>query len=145
MLINQTEDNFVSKGTSDESVMSWTVEYIEDRRFIRVVIRGVYNIDDHMRMLEDVVTRDFWTPGINLLIDESNLDYRGVTLEQLREAGTRRLNFDARIGGGKTAVVLNSLADFARARQYELITSGKISAKIEIFRKADKALEWLLA
>ncbi|HEX8250946.1 MAG TPA: hypothetical protein VF599_22420 [Pyrinomonadaceae bacterium] len=145
MLSNRTEDNFVSKDTSNESVMSWTIDYEDDRRFVRVVARGVYNIDDHMRMLEDVVTRDFWTPGINLLLDESNLDYRGITLEQLREAAARRVSFDARIGSSKTAVVLNSLTDFARARQYELITSGKISAKIEIFRQADKALEWLLA
>ncbi|MDQ3799025.1 MAG: hypothetical protein M3384_06210 [Acidobacteriota bacterium] len=144
MPINKTEDNFISNDASNNPVMSWTIENVKDRRFVRVVARGVYNIDDHMRMLEDLVTRDSWKPGMNLLIDDTSLDFRQSSLEELREVSIRRIGLDALIGGGKTAVLVSSLTGFARARQYELITSGKISAKIEIFRDEDEALLWLL-
>ncbi|HEX8251162.1 MAG TPA: hypothetical protein VF599_23510 [Pyrinomonadaceae bacterium] len=131
-------------GVPAGSAMYWTVAYVKDRRFVRVVARGVYNIDDHMRMLEDVASRDFWTPGMNWLLDNSELDFSRTSLEQLREAGRKRIEFDALIGSGKTAVLVNSLINFGRARQFELITTGKVSAKIDIFKDEDEAVRWLL-
>lgn len=145
MPINQVEDDFVSNDTSNNRAMHWTIEYIEDRHFARVVAKGIYNIDDHMLMLEDVAARDFWKPGMNLLIDASELDFSRTNLEQLREASIKRIELDDLIGDGKTAVLVNSLVNFGRARQFQLITSGKISAKMDVFKDEDKALEWLLA
>jgi hypothetical protein len=145
MPLNRTKGGFFSDETPNGSLMYWTVEHVKASRYVRVVTGGVYNIDDHMRMLEDVVNRDFWKPGMNLLIDDSRLDFHQTSLEQLREAGLKRLRFDPLIGGGKTAVIVDSLADFARVRQYELITSGKVAAKIDIFKDEDKAVLWLLA
>ena len=145
MPINQTEENFISGDASNKSMMRWTIVYVKDHHFAKVVAKGIYNIDDHMRMLEDVVTRDFWKLGKNLLIDASELDLSDTGLEQLRAAGLKRTGFDALIGGGKTAVWVNSLISFGRARQFQLITSGKVSAKIDIFQDEDKAVRWLLA
>jgi hypothetical protein len=125
--------------------MFWTIEYVRESHFVRVTATGIYNIDDHLRMLEDLVSRHFWQPGMNWLLDESGLNYQGITLEQLREAAARRVEMDASLGAGKTAVVMGTLTDFARARQYELITSGKVSAKIDIFKNENAALNWLLA
>lgn len=94
-------------------------------------------------MLKDVAARDFWTPGMNLLVDDRRLNFQSTNLEELREAGKRRAELDTLIGG-KTAVLTASLTDFARASQFELITEQKISGKINIFRDEDKALRWLL-
>lgn len=145
MTAEYQQSSSTASGAALNSSMFWTIEYMNDRHFVRVVATGIYNIDDHMRMLEDLVTRDFWKPGRNLLLDESSLSYHGITLEQLREAGARHVKMDDSIGRGKTAVVMNTLSDFMRARQYELITSGKVSAKIEIFKDEEKAINWLLA
>lgn len=138
------ESNRAKGGVPHNAAMYWSVEYVKDCRFVRVVVKGIYNIDDHMGMLEDIVTRDFWKPGMNLLIDDSRLDFRQTNLEQLREAGKKRIKLDARVGGGKTAVLVGSLTDFARVRQYELITSGKVSTKMDVFKDENKAVEWLL-
>jgi hypothetical protein len=127
------------------SAMYWTVEYVKERPFVRVVAAGIYDIDAHMRMLEDVVAREFWKPGMNLLVDDSELDFSRTSLEQLREAGQKRIEFDALIGNGKTAVLVNSLVNFGRARQFELITTGKVSAKIDVFKTEAEAVRWLLA
>lgn len=128
-----------------DSAMSWTVEYVKDRHFVRIVVKGIYNIDDHRRMLEDVASREFFKAGMNLLIDDTSLDFSQTNLEQLRTAGNKRIELDALIGNGKTAVLVSSVTDLARARQFQLMTSGKISGKMDIFKNEDKALRWLLA
>ena len=127
------------------SAMKWTVEHMKEHRLVKIVVSGVYNIDDHLRMLKDLVTQDFWTPGMNLLIDDCGLDFRQTSLEHLREAALKRIEFDTLIGNGKTAVLVCSVTDFARARQFELITNGKVSAKIDVFNNEDEALRWLSA
>jgi|SRR5215213_2631711 len=144
MPVNQTEDDFISNEASNKSTMRWTIVYVKDRHFAKVIAKGIYNIDDHMRMLKDVVTRDFWQPGMNLLINALELDFSDTRLEQLRAVSLKRIELDALIGNGKTAIVMSSITDFARGRQYELIMSGKVAAKIDVFKNEDKALEWLL-
>lgn len=141
---NSPADGTAGNAPSD-SVMNWTIEFVEEDYFVRVVVSGIYNLKDHMLMLEDVAARDFWKPGMNLLIDDRNLDFQSTSLEELREAGRRRAKMDALIGAGKTAVLVSRLFDFGRARQYELITSGKVSTKMDVFKDADKAIRWLLA
>lgn len=96
-------------------------------------------------MPEDVAARNFRTPSTNLLIDDRRLDFQATSLEELREAGKRRAEMDALIGGGKTTVLVSSTINFVQARQYELITSGKVSTKMDIFQDEDEALGWLLA
>lgn len=130
---------------SSDSVMNWTIEYIKEGHFVRVTVTGIYNLKDHVLMLEDVAARNFWIPSMNLLIDDRHLDFQSTSLEELREAGKRRAELDVLIGAGKTAVLVSSTIDFVRARQYELITSGKILAKIDIFKDEEEALSWLLA
>lgn len=149
MLPEKRKSNPLARSTKEnilpDSVMSWTVEYVKDKRFVKVVIRGIYNLEDHMRMLKDVAAHESWKPGMNLLIDDRKLDFQSTSLEELREAGRRRVELDPLIGGGKTAVLVDSLADFARVRQFQLITNGKVSTKIDIFKKEAEALTWLLA
>lgn len=130
---------------SPDSLMNWTVKYVKENRFVRVTVTGLYNLEDHMRMLKDVASREFWTPGMNLLIDDRNLEFPSLSLEELREAGRRRAELDALIGAGRTAVLVSSLVNFGRARQFQLITSGKVSTKMDIFKDENEAIEWLLA
>lgn len=139
------EDDFNSGNISKKPLMSWKIEYVKERDFVWVVASGIYNIDDHIRMLKDLAARDFWTPGMNVLIDDSRLDFERINLEELREAALKRIELDAVIGDGKVAVLVKGIINFVRVRQYELITNGKIAAKISIFQDEEKALSWLLA
>jgi hypothetical protein len=113
---NQESNPAATGNISPDSAMSWTIEYVKESRFVRVTITGVYNINDHMRMLKDVAACNFWKSDMNLLIDDRELNFQSTSLEELREAGSRRAELDALIGNGKTAVLTASLTDFARAR-----------------------------
>ena len=144
MPANNQESNTSSRGFLADSGMSWTIEYIEDRRFVKVVTKGDYNVNAHRQMLEDILNRDFWRSDMNLLIDDSSLNFSRITLEVLREAAAMRIEMDARLGGNKTAILVNSLVNFGRVRQFELITGSKISAEIRVFQDENEAIGWLI-
>lgn len=124
--------------------MNWTIENIEDKHFVRVVTGGEFNAADHRRMTEDILSQKFWKPGLNVLFDHRNLNFGVTSVPLMKEIGNTHIDNDARIGSGKAAVLMKSVPDFARGRQFEIITEGKISAALQIFLDEKKALAWLL-
>jgi hypothetical protein len=49
-----------------------------------------------------------------------------------------------RIGYGKAAIPLRTLADYGRGRQFELLTDCRVGAQLQVFRDEAEALHWLL-
>lgn len=68
--------------------MDWTVD--DEGRYVVVRTSGDFSPDDHRRMVEDVVSRPFWTPGRDALFDHGALRLNGqafpVDLEGRRHA-----------------------------------------------------------
>jgi hypothetical protein len=124
--------------------MNWTVEQIADKHFVKVVTWGGFTAADHRLMTADILSQKFWKPGINVLFDHRNLDFGVTNVPLMKEIGSTHIENDARIGSGKAAILMKSVPDFARGRQFEIITEGKISAKLQIFLDEKKALAWLL-
>lgn len=123
--------------------MRWTIEYVGGDNFVRVVLEGNFNLADHRRMIDDIVSRDFWQRGMGALFDNRKLEFGATTVQLMKEAGANHLEYDARIGDGKAALLMKSTPDFMRGRQYEIITEGKVSAKVGIFKDENEALKWL--
>lgn len=122
--------------------MEWTVE---DRGgYVAVTTRGAFAADDHGRMVEDIVTRDFWRPGTSVLFDHRALDFGASGLAVMRQAGENHQAHDVRIGDGKAAVLMGTLVDYGRGRQFELLTDGRVSANLRVFLDEAEALRWLL-
>ena len=124
--------------------MNWTIEQIKDKHFVRVVTSGDFNVADHRRLTEDILSQKFWKPGTNVLFDHRNLNFGVTSVPLMKEIGSTHIENDARIGNGKAAILMKSVPDFARGRQFEIITEGKISARLQIFLDEKKALAWLL-
>jgi hypothetical protein len=124
--------------------MNWTIENIADRHFVKVITRGDFTAADHRRLTADILSQKFWKPGTNVLFDHRNLNFGVTSVPLMKEIGSTHIENDAQIGSGKAAVLMKSVPDFARGRQFEIITEGKISANLQIFLDEKKALEWLL-
>jgi hypothetical protein len=124
--------------------MNWTIENIADQHFVKVVTMGDFTARDHRQMTEDILSQKFWKPGTNVLFDHRNLNFGVTSVQLMKEIGSTHIENDALIGSGKAAVLMKSVPDFARGRQFEIITEGKISAKLQIFMDEKKALAWLL-
>ena len=123
--------------------MKWTVERDEERKFLKIVTEGLFTVEDHRQMIIEITSSQIWKPGMNVLFDNRHLDFSGTDIAVIREAANNHIRLDASVGGGRIAVLMKTTTDFARGRQYEILTDNKISARIFIFTDETKALEWL--
>jgi hypothetical protein len=124
--------------------MNWTVENIESLPYIKVVTGGDFTVGEQLKMIEDITSRDFWRPGMNVLFDHRKLDFGVTDINLIRKASDNHVKNNEKIGGGKAALLMKSLPDFARGRQFELLTESKVSAKLRIFKDEDEAVQWLI-
>lgn len=124
--------------------MEWTVEHRAAQDFVIVTTRGAFALHDHVRMIEDIVSRGFWRPGMSVLFDHRALDFGTMGLAGMREAAANHVAHDARIGNGRAAVLMKTPADYGRGRQFEMLTDGVVSATMQIFLDETEALCWLL-
>ena len=122
--------------------MEWTVEDRTDH--LVVTTRGAFNVAEHRRMVEDIVTRDFWRPGTAVLFDHRELSVGDSGYAQMMEARENHLEHNDRIGDGKAAIVMGTRADFGRGRQFELLADGRVDARLHVFLDPEEALAWLL-
>ena len=124
--------------------MEWTIHHETGRDYLVVTTRGTFSVDDHRRMVDDIVSRDFWRPGMAVLFDHRALDFGDAGFAAMRQAAETHLARDICIGDGKAAVLMGTLADYGRGRQFELLTEGRVSARMQIFLDEAQALRWLL-
>lgn len=123
--------------------MNWKVENREDKDFVKVATSGNFTIEDHEKMITDIVSRDFWTPGKDVFFDNRDLNFGQTSVEIMKRASENHQRYDKSIGNGKTAILMKSLVDFGRGRQFELLSSDNVSARLRIFMDEQDALNWL--
>ncbi|HEX8267609.1 MAG TPA: hypothetical protein VF596_19565 [Pyrinomonadaceae bacterium] len=125
--------------------MKWTVQKTDEQPFVKVVIEGDFNLTDHWKMIEDIVSRDFWKPGMYAFFDDRNLTLNSAGFATIQAAARNHEENDKRIGEGKSAILMGSMADFVKARQFELLLDEKAKARIRIFLKEEEAIKWLVS
>ena len=123
--------------------MQWKVELPGTDGHAVVTTSGTFNVADHLRMIEDIVSRPGWRPGTDVLFDHRGLSFGDADLRAMYEASTNHQRNDARIGSGKAAVLMRSLSDYGRARQFELLMADRASASVRVFLDEAEALDWL--
>jgi hypothetical protein len=124
--------------------MDWIAEYIKEKQFATVKTIGEFTVEDHARMVEDIVSQDFWEPGLDVLFDHRNLHFGFTTVEIMKRASANHERNDERIGDGKAAILMKSVVDFGRGRQFELVAADRVSAKLKVFMDEQEAVDWLL-
>jgi hypothetical protein len=125
--------------------MKWTVTYDEENDYVRVTTEGVFNVTDHLEMIEDILSRDFWRPGMAAFFDHRLLDFGESTFEIMMEASANHTANDDRIGSGKAAILMKTIADFGIGRQFQSIAGDNISALLHIFTNEEKAHRWIIS
>ena len=125
--------------------MRWTVELPGGDGYAVVTTSGVFDVSDHVRMIQDIVTRPGWRPGTDVLFDHRALDFGEADLRAMYQAGDNHLRNDEHIGDGRAAILVRSLNDYTRGRQFELLTEGRVSATMSVFLDEAEARDWLAA
>lgn len=124
--------------------MEWTTDFERAERYVVVTTRGLFSPEGHRRMTEDIVSREDWRPGMTVLFDHRQLDFGDSGLETMQRAVENHRDNDARIGNGKAAVLMNTPVNFVRGRQFQLLTEGRVGARMQIFLNEAEAIRWLL-
>jgi len=123
--------------------MNWTIEYSKQNNFVKITTEGVFTLNDQIKMIEDVISQKFWKPGLNTFIDHRKLEFIKTDISFIKEVSKNHEKFEKQIGNGKMAILMKSLTDYARGRQFELLTGNKVSAQLNIFMDEEKAVNWL--
>ena len=123
--------------------MNWTIEKNENKNFFKIVTEGLFSVEDHQRMIVEITSRADWKPGMNAFFDNRKLDFSRSDISIMREAANNHVQNDPLIGNGRSAILMKTTTDFARGRQFEILTDNKISTFLRIFSDEAKALEWL--
>jgi hypothetical protein len=129
---------------AEEAAMEWMVDFERAEKYVVVTTRGLFSPEDHRRMTEDVVSREEWRPGMTVLFDHRQLDFGDSGLEAMQRAVDNHRENDDRIGDGKAAVLMNTPVNFVRGRQFQLLTEGRVGARLQIFLNEAEAIRWLL-
>jgi len=124
-------------------VLNWTISLIEPAHYVRVSTQGDFAMEDCIRMKKEYLALDYWKPGMNILIDYRQATFSNLTLDILRMIGEFHESKNEEIGGGRMAFLMGTPRDFGFARQYEMITEGKVLSEVCVFLEEEKALRWL--
>ena len=125
--------------------MNWQIEYKKNQGYVLVVNEGEFSAANNLKLSAEIISRDFWQPGMNVFFDHRKLSFTSTTLDVMREAGNNLKQINERIGDGKAAILMKSMSDFASGRQFEMLVEFEVSAKIRIFLDEKQALLWLLS
>lgn len=124
-------------------VLNWTIDLIEPIYFVRVSAQGDFAVEDCFKMKEDFLLQDYWKPGMNILIDYRKTVFSNINLDILRKIGGFHESKNKQIGNGRMAFLMKSPRDFGFARQYEMITEGRVLSNVRVFLDEDECLQWL--
>jgi hypothetical protein len=106
---------------------------LKNENYVRVTVEGAFNASDHLQMIEDIISREFWKPGMNRLIDSLNVDYSKANMNIMSQACDNLKRYDKENGSGKIALLMGTVSNYGKGRQFETLTNEGVSAKIRIF------------
>ena len=123
--------------------MEWTVTFDQCHGAAVVRTRGTFNVVDHELMVADIVSRGEWKPGHPILFDHRQLDLCGAGYPEMLGARENHARYEQHIGRSRSAILMNSLADYGLGRQFQNLADGYLSAELQIFTDEASATEWL--
>jgi len=124
--------------------MKWKVEFNQPCKYVRVSGIDIFDVNLQPVIYRDILSRNFWEPGMALLFDNTNVDFGASGIERMRRASQNYIKFARYFGTGKMALLMKSLVDFGRGRQFEMLSESKGGCRICSFLDEGAALEWLL-
>ena len=124
--------------------MKWSIEYQEKLQFAVITYEGQLVVEDCIKAIAELLFRDFWQPGSNLLVDCRRVAFKDIGLDDLRKVLDFHRTKNELIGTGKVAVMVDSLCHYGIARQYELLAADLVHTEIMVFRDEVETVRWLV-
>ena len=124
--------------------MEWVIKYVETQNYLKITVTGLFSINEHFKIFEDIISHEYWKPGMPLLFDNRQLDFTGINFKVVSQASSNYERISDRIGNLKAAMLMKSLSDFGTGRQFEILSDSKGPGEMRVFLDEKEALLWLL-
>lgn len=83
---------------------------------MKVIGAGLFSINEHSQIFEDIISREYRKPGMPLLFDNRQMDFTGINFKVVSPAGSNYERISERIGKTKIAMLMKSISDFGIGR-----------------------------
>ena len=123
--------------------MKWTIKYVENGSYFKVVNQGIYFPGDSLDLYQNIFSNPSWTPGLSILMDNRLIDYRNVNYLVMSKVSRHLTGYKSLIGDSRIGYVVDSQLGFGLCRQFQMLMEGKTSTEIEVFTNEEKAIDWL--
>ncbi len=125
--------------------MKYSIFFKTDHEYFVFKTSGKFSVEDHSRLLRELVSHTEWRKGMNLIADHSDAGFEGVSVDDIEEVCQSVIVADEKYGAGRCAVIIPP-EGFSIAEIYKFRTELSLSMKIKIFQASeyDDALSWLI-
>jgi hypothetical protein len=123
--------------------MKYKITFDESARVLVVKTSGAMTGADFIKMAEDLLKHPECASGGNVIFDHSDLDFSGVSVEELEVIRRFHQKNENRIGDGKSAMVVKP--GFLQ-KWHELWGQGqkiKTKNKVTVFENFSNAASWV--
>jgi hypothetical protein len=122
--------------------MEWTIENIDDKYSV-VRTYGKYNSANHYNMVEDLLSKDFWRPGMPIIYDHRELDISESSYDTVQNAAIIRTKYEAKFGDSRAAIVTVNDYMFGVFRQFEAVVEPDVRGTFGVFKSYEDAETWI--
>lgn len=84
-----------------------------------------------------------WKPGINILVDHTDLITTNLTFQEIQAISKSIAAFAKELGDGRLALVVRTMMGYGLARMWQILTSELSNLNIKIFRSLEHAKQWV--
>jgi hypothetical protein len=123
--------------------VDWTIEISHDPDLIRIKAAGLATVAECERMVNDVLSRDFWQSGTPLLINCLKVDVRELRYDDVDRSGQILQRHSDDFGHCRIAIISRPGFGYGVSRQFKVLTELKTKINVEIFYNEADAVAWL--
>lgn len=123
--------------------MEFTLSIDKDKNLAIIKSSGTADVSEIILYQKKLVEHPDWKPGINILVDHTDLITTHLTFQQIQAISKSITAFAKELGDGRLALVVRTMMGYGLARMWQILTSELSNLNIKIFRSLEHAEQWV--
>jgi hypothetical protein len=123
--------------------MNYQISYMDSTKLLVVKTRGKMNADDFIEMAKDLLQHPQCLPDGNVIFDHIALEFNDVSVGDLQKIRTFHMSNEARIGSGKSAIVVKVGLSEEWNKLWSQGEKIKTGNRVQVFESYNEAINWI--
>ena len=123
--------------------MSVEIKYDQNRKVLDIIVFGLSDADDLSSALEHIINSGDYPPNTDAIWDVRNSDLSNANFQFVSDLVKIRSRFMKR-RDCRSALIVSSEVQYGLCRMFEMLSEGKISQQLRVFRDYKEGEQWLL-